>query len=92
MRTLTFALIAAAGIAGAAPALADDVSVGVGRVGVGVHEHEGTNVRVREDNDRVRVIHRDRREHVTVGMGEARHCKVVIVHRDGMTKKIKRCD
>jgi hypothetical protein len=30
---------------------------------------------------------------VTVGVGErARHCKVVIVKRDGMTKKIKRCD
>jgi len=74
----------------AAPALADDVSVGVGRVGVGVHEREGAGVRVREDHDR--VIHRERREHVTVGMGESRHCKVVIVHREGMTKKIKRCD
>jgi len=88
MRTLTIALMAAAGIAVAAPALADDVSVGVGGVGVGVHERGG--VRVREEHDR--VIHRERREHVTVGMGEGRHCKVVIVHREGMTKKIKRCD
>ena len=90
MRTLTIALMAAVGIAVAAPALADDVSVGVGGVGVGVHERDGASVRVREGHDR--VIHRERREHVTVGMGEARHCKVVIVHRDGMTKKIKRCD
>ena len=87
MRTLTIALMAA-GIVAATPALADSVSVGVG--GAGVHEREGAAVRVHEDHDR--VIHRERREHVTVGMGEARHCKVVIVHRDGMTKKIKRCD
>jgi hypothetical protein len=90
MRTLTIAFIVAAGMAIAAPAIADDVSVGVGGVGVGVHERDGAGVRVREDHDR--VIHRERREHVTVGMGEARHCKVVIVHREGLTKKIKRCD
>lgn len=89
MRTFTIALMAAAGLAIAAPAFADSVSVGVGGVGVGVHEHEGSSIRVREGSDR--IVHREGRERVTVGMGERRHCKVVIVHRDGMTKKIKRC-
>ena len=38
-------------------------------------------------------MHEHARERVTVGVGErARHCKVVIVKREGMTKKIKRCD
>jgi len=77
MRTLAIGLLAAAGLALAIPAHADDVSVGTSvrgpSVGIGVREHA--------------------REHVTVGVGEReRHCKVVIVKREGMTKKIKRCD
>lgn len=45
-------------------------------------------------NDRPAVrVHEHARERVTVGVGErARHCKVTIVKREGMTKKIKRCD
>jgi hypothetical protein len=38
-------------------------------------------------------VHEHAREQVTVGVGQrARHCKVVIVKHEGMTKKIKRCD
>ncbi len=84
MRILAMSVLAAVGLAVALPAYADSVSVGVGGVGVGVHEHD------RDIGER-RIIREHRR--VTVGLGEHRsRCKVVIVHRDGMTKKIKRCD
>jgi len=44
-------------------------------------------------SDRGVRVHERAHERVTVGVGErARHCKVVIVKREGMTKKIKRCD
>lgn len=77
MRTVAIGLLAAAGLALAMPANADSVSIGVGTPGVRVHEHDGYR-------DRAQVVVRER-EH-------ARHCKVVVIHRDGMTKKIKRCD
>ncbi len=81
MRILAMSVLAAVGLAVAMPAYADNVSVGVG--GVGVHEHD-------RDVGEHRVIREHRR--VTVGLGEHRsHCKIVIVHREGMTKKIKRC-
>jgi hypothetical protein len=82
MRTIAIGILAAAGLALSAPAFADSVSIGVGGSGVGVHEHEG--YRDHGYRDRAQVVVRER-EH-------ARHCKVTIVHRDGMTKKIKRCD
>ena len=82
MRTIAIGILAAAGLALAVPANADSVSVGVGGVGVGVHEHDGFREH-RGFHDRAQVVVRER-EH-------ARHCKVVIIHRDGMTKKIKRC-
>ena len=78
MRTLSFGIVAAVGIAVAAPAFADEVRVGVGPVGVGIEHHD-------RDRDRI-VRHRD----VTVGYGH-RDCKTVIIHKDGMTKKIRRC-
>jgi hypothetical protein len=88
MRIFAIGLIAAAGFAFVAPAQADDVrvGVGVGSVGVGVHGDRDRDVRERHV---IREHHRDR---VTVGLGHTeRHCKTVIVHREGMTKKIKKC-
>ena len=77
MRTLTIGLLAAAGFALIGPANADSVTIGTS---------------VGSDRPAVRV-HEHARERVTVGVGErARHCKVTIVKREGMTKKIKRCD
>ena len=82
MRTLAIGLIAATGIALAVPAQADDVRVGVGvngvRVGVGDRDRDWHRHYARE---RDVVVHRE---------GE-RHCRVTIIHRDGMTKRIKRC-
>ena len=80
MRSLTIGLLAAAGIVMALPASAQSVSIGVNS-----GEHR--------DRDRVefRERHRDH-DRVTVGLGERRHCRVTIIKRDGMTKKIKRCD
>jgi hypothetical protein len=83
MRALAFGILTVVGIAVAAPAFADDVRVGVGSGGVSV-EHRDRD----RDDVRVRHIRRD----VTVGMGHRdRVCKTVIIHRDGMTKKIRRC-
>jgi hypothetical protein len=80
MKLATLALLTVGTIAIAAPALADDfVGARVGPVGVGVDVGH-------RDRDRVVVRERDRD-------GYARgHCKTTIIHRDGMTKKIKKCD
>ena len=78
MRTIALGMLAAVGIAMAIPANADEVRVGVDPVGVSVGEHH---------HDRA---WRHRHEHVTVGVAH-RDCKTVIIHRDGMTKKIRRC-
>ena len=78
MRTLTIGLLAAAGLAIAIPANAQGVSVGIGPNGVGVREHRDHDWR----RDRSEVVVRE----------HARHCRVTIIHRDGMTKRIKRCD
>ena len=84
MRVVTLALLAAAGLAIATPASAEDAIIGarVGPVGVGVDV--GTTHR---DRDVVveRRGHRDR----DFARGD---CRTTIIHRDGMTKKIKRCD
>jgi hypothetical protein len=80
MRTLTTALLTAAALAIAIPAYADNVSVGIGPNGVGVGVREHRDHDWRHDRGEVRV-----REH-------ARHCRVTVIHRDGMTKRIKRCD
>jgi hypothetical protein len=79
MRTLTIGLLAAAGLAIAIPASAENFSVGVGPngVGVGVREHRDHDWR----RDRGEVVVRE----------HARRCRVTIIHRDGMTKRIKRC-
>jgi len=78
MKLATLALLTVGTIAIAAPALADDfVGARVGPVGVGV------DVGHRHHYDRDRVVVRD---------GYARgHCKTMIIHRDGMTKKIRKC-
>ena len=84
MRVLTVALLTACGIALAAPAIAEDVHVGIGPGGVGVGIDSGH-----------RHHHRDHvvRKRVYVDDGYARgHCRTTIIKRDGMTKKIKRCD
>jgi hypothetical protein len=81
MRTLTIGLLAAAGLAIAIPASAENFSVGVGPNGVGV----GVGVREHRDHD----WRRDRGE--VVVREHARRCRVTIIHRDGMTKRIKRC-
>ena len=82
MRALTIGILAVVGVAVAAPAIADDVRVGVGAGGVAV-DHR--------DHDRDRDRHVRVRRDVTVGVAHREHCKVVIIHRDGMTKKIRRC-
>jgi hypothetical protein len=74
MRAFTIGLLAAAGIAIAVPAHAEDAYIGVGPVGVGVGDHD-------RDRDR------DWRHHYA----RDRHCRVTIVHEEGMTKRIKRC-
>ena len=81
MRLLTIGFVAAAGIAFAAPALAQDVYVG-GRGG-------GVSVGV----DTGRHYHGDRyRERVyTNGFARGEHCRTTIIRRDGMVKKIRRC-
>ena len=67
-------------VAVAVPAFAQDVYVGAGRHGVGV----GIDVAPRD-----RVYTERRRVYVD---DEARgHCRTVIIHRDGMTKKITKC-
>jgi len=84
MRAITLGILAAAaGIALTAPANAQGVSVGVGPDGVGVGIHD-------RDHYRDRDYYRDRHERVTVGVAH-RDCKTVIIHRDGMTRKIRRC-
>jgi hypothetical protein len=47
-------------------------------IGVGVRDHDRDR-----DHDRRRVVIRER-EHM-------HHCRVIVIHRDGMTKRIKRC-
>ncbi len=81
MRTLTIGLLAAAGIALAIPAHAEDTYIGVGAGGVGVgvrdHDHGWRHHYARERDEVVVRGHRD--------------CRVTIIHEDGMTKRIKRC-
>lgn len=83
MRAVAVGILTVVGFAVAAPAFADDVRVGVGAGGAGVAvEHR--------DHDRDHFRDRHVRRDVTVGFGH-RDCKTVIIHRDGMTKKIRRC-
>jgi hypothetical protein len=85
MRVLTVAFLTACGISLAVPAFAQDVYVGAGRGGVGVGV----------DLDGPRHYHRDRvvKKRVYVDDDYARgNCRTTIIKRDGMTKKIKRCD
>jgi hypothetical protein len=85
MRVLTVAVLTAVGIALAAPAFAEGVYVGAGPRGVGV----GVDV------DGPRHYHRDRvvKKRVYVDDDYARaRCRTTIIKRNGMTKKIKRCD
>ena len=84
MRSIAIGILALAGAAIAAPAVAQDVYVGAGPVGVGV--------------DVDRDHHRDWRHHyaydddaVVVHRGDHRHCRTTVVHRYGETKKIRRC-
>ena len=83
MRVLTVALVTAAGIAIAAPAFAGGgVYVGAGPRGVGVGiDVDGPRHRDRVVKKRVYVDDRARAE-----------CRTTIIKRDGMTKKIRRCD
>ncbi len=79
MRAITFGLLAAVGIAIVLPAHAEDAYVGVGPVGVGVRDH---------DRDWRHHYARDRDD---VVIRHDRHCRVTVIHEDGMTKRIKRC-
>jgi hypothetical protein len=86
MRTFAIGLIAAAGLALVVPAAqADDVHVGVGvnglHVGIGDRDHDRRHWRHHYARERDVIVHRDRR-----------HCRVTVIHKDGMTKRIKRCD
>jgi len=82
MRKLAIGLLAAAGVALAMPASAQDVYVGAGPVGVGVdvdhHDRDWHRHYAREDEV---VVHRHHR-----------HCRTTIIHDGGITKKIRRCD
>ena len=80
MRALTIGILTVVGFAVIATALADDVRIGVGGFAV---EHRDYD----RDHFRDRHVRRD----VTVGFGH-RDCRTTIIHRDGMTKKIRRCD
>ena len=84
MRKLAIAPLAATGVALAMPAHADGVYVGAGPVGVGVgidsNHHEGWRNHYARDRDEV-VIKKHRRD-----------CRTTIIHDDGVTKKIRRCD
>jgi len=85
MRVLTLAVLTAAGISLAAPAFAQGVYVGAGPRGVGV----GVDVDGPRDYRRDRVV----KKRVYVDDDYARgDCRTTIIKRDGMTKKIKRCD
>jgi len=85
MRALAFGILATVAIGMAVPAYADDVRVGVGPNGVSLGEHHD---RDRDRDVRVRHVRRD----VTVGVGHReRMCRTIVVHRHGMTKRIRRC-
>jgi hypothetical protein len=88
MRKLAIGLMAAAGLALAAPAYAEDAGVYIGAgpngVGVGVdvdHDHDG-NWRHHYARDRDEVVikkhHRD--------------CRTTVIHDGDTTKTIRRCD
>ena len=84
MRKLAIGLFVAAGVAVAMPAFAQDVYLGAGPVGVGVDV---------DHRDHREGWRHNARENDTVIVGEhRRHCRVTIVHRHGVTKKIKSCD
>jgi hypothetical protein len=86
MRALPLGILAIVGVAVAAPAFADDVRIGIGTHGAGVAvEHRD------HDRDHFRDRHVRVRRDVTVGVGHREHCKVVIIHKGGVTKKIRRC-
>ena len=79
MKLATLALVTAGAFAIATPAMADDfVGARVGPVGVGVdvgHRH-----------------HHHYHDRAIVTDGYARGgCKTVIIHREGVTKKIRKC-
>jgi hypothetical protein len=84
MRVLTFAVLTAAGIALAAPAFAGGgVYVGAGPRGVGV----GIDV------DGPRHYHRDRvKRRVYVDDYARRECRTTVIKRNGVTKRIRKCD
>jgi hypothetical protein len=85
MRILAIGVLAAVGLSLSIPAYADSVSIGIGENGVRVHERDHHGWREhRGDRERARVVVREREHH--------RHCRVTVIHRDGMTKRIKRCD
>jgi len=81
MRALTIGLLAAAGIAIAIPAHAEDAYIGVGPAGVGV------GVR---DHDRD-YRHHYARERDDVVVRHGRDCRMTVIHENGVTKRIKRC-
>lgn len=81
MRMLALGIIAAAGIALAGPATAQGVYFGAGPVGVGVGHY---------DNDRYDGDHYRNRERIVV-RERYRQCRTIIVHEDGMTRRIRRC-
>jgi hypothetical protein len=90
MRTVTLGLIAAAGIAMAAPAAAQGVYVGAGPVGVGVgpgpgYYDEGYY------GPHYAVPYRDgyRYDRDYAYGGE---CRVRVIHHNGYVTRIRRCD
>ncbi len=85
MRIFAIGLITAAGLTFAVPAMAEEgVSVGVGSGGFGVGVHE-------RDRDRD-WRHHYARDRDDVVIQHQRHCRLTVIHEEGITKRIKRCD
>jgi hypothetical protein len=89
MRTRAMSILTAAGLAiavsAAIPASAEEgvtVGIGPGGLGVGVHERD-------RDRDWRHHYARDRDD---VVIRRERPCRVTVIHEEGMTKRIKRCD
>jgi hypothetical protein len=72
-------VLAIAGVALVQPASAEELVVRGPGVGIAVGEHH---------RDRDVIERRVHREHI-FARGE---CKTIIIHREGMTKKIRKCD
>src|SRR6188472_3798640 len=87
MRTLAIGLITVAGIAIAAPAVAEDFYVGGRGGGFGVEVDSG--YRHHRDWDRDRGYRRE--GYRSFGYDRGERCRTTIIREHGMVRKIQRC-